>query len=93
MMGGTFFISTAESIFSNKLVKHLKVNVPEIDPKIVIGLGATQFRNLLPAAAIPGVVLSYMQSLHTVFILVTTLAGVATLVSLIARWEKIKIRI
>ncbi|RFU27131.1 hypothetical protein B7463_g9203, partial [Scytalidium lignicola] len=93
MMGGTFFVSAADSIFSNKLVKHLKVNIPEIDPKIVIGLGATQFRNSLPAEAIPGVVLSYMQSLHTVFILATTLAGVATLVSLIARWEKIKIRI
>ena len=93
MMGGTFFVSAADSIFSNKLVTHLKVNVPEIDPKIVIGLGATQFRNSLPAAAIPGVVLSYMQSLHTVFILAITLAGVATLVSLIAKWEKIKIRI
>ena len=93
MMGGTFFVSAADSIFSNKLVTHLKVNVPEIDPKIVIGLGATQFRNSLPATAILGVLLSYMQSLHTVFILATTLAGVATLVSLIARWEKIKIRI
>lgn len=93
MMGGTFFVSAADSIFSNKLVTHLKVNVPEIDPKIVIGLGATQFRNSLPATAIPGVLLSYMQSLHTVFILATTLAGVATLVSLIAKWEKIKIRI
>ena len=92
-MGGTFFVSAADSIFSNKLVTHLKVNVPEIDPKIVIGLGATQFRNSLPATAIPGVLLSYMQSLHTVFILATTLAGVATLVSLIAKWEKIKIRI
>jgi MFS transporter, DHA2 family, glioxin efflux transporter len=93
MMGGTFFVSAADSIFSNKLVQHLKVNVPEIDPKIVIGLGATQFRNSLPAAAIPGAVLSYMQSLHPVFILATTLAGVATLASLIARWEKIKIRL
>jgi hypothetical protein len=93
MMGGTFFISAAESIFSNKLIKHLKTNVPEIDPKIVIGLGATQFRNSLPAAAVPGVVLSYMQSLHPVFILATILAGVATVVSLIARWKKIKIRI
>jgi hypothetical protein len=93
MMGGTFFISAAESIFSNKLFNHLKVNVPEIDPKIVIELGATQFRNSLPAAAIPGTILSYMQSLHTLFILATTLAGVATLVSLNARWEKIKIRI
>jgi len=41
MMGGTFFVSAADSIFSNKLVNHLKVNVPEIDPKIVIGLGTT----------------------------------------------------
>ena len=93
MMGGTFFVSAADSIFSNKLVTHLKVNVPEIDPKIVIGLGATQFRNSLPATAIPGVLLSYMQSLHTLFILATTLAGVATLVCLIAKWEKIMIRI
>lgn len=67
--------------------------MPETDPTIVIGLGATQFRNLLPVAAIPGAVLSYIQSLHTVFILATALAGVATVVSLIARWEKIRIRI
>jgi hypothetical protein len=93
MMAGTFFISAAESIFSNKLVQHLKVNVPGIDPQMVIGLGATQFRNSLPKEAIPGVVLSYMQSLHPVFILATTLAGVSILVSLIARWEKIKLRI
>ncbi|KAK5313081.1 hypothetical protein LTR93_011076 [Exophiala xenobiotica] len=93
MMGGAFFISAAESIFANKLVTHLKVNIPEIDPKIVTALGATRFRDSLPAVAVPGVVLSYMQSLHPVFILATTLAGVATLVSLIARWEKIKIRL
>jgi hypothetical protein len=93
MMGGTFFVSAAESIFSNKLVQHVRVNVPEIDPKMVIGLGATQFRSSLPKEAIPGVLLSYMQSLHPVFIMATTLAGVATLLSLIARWEKIKMRL
>ena len=92
-MGGAFFISAAESIFSNKLVQHLQVNVPDINPQMVVGLGATQFRQSLPATAIPGVVLSYMQSLHPVFILATTLAGVSILVSLIAKWEKIKIRI
>jgi len=92
-MGGTFFISAAQSIFSNKLVTHLKVNVPEIDPNIVIGLGATQFRDSLPAAAIPGILLSYIQSLHPLFILATTLAGAATLVSLIAKWERITLRL
>ncbi|KUJ12181.1 MFS general substrate transporter [Mollisia scopiformis] len=81
------------AIFSNKLVQHLQVNVPDIDPKIVIGLGVTQFRNSLPAAALPGVLLSYIQSLHADFILATVLVAVATLVSLIAKWEKIKLRI
>src|ERR1700712_4442639 len=93
MMGGTYFISAAQSIFANKLIGHLKVNVPEIDPKEVVGLGATQFRDALPSTAIPGVVLSYMQSLHIVFALATALAGVATLVSLLARWEKIQVRL
>ena len=92
MMGGTFFISAAQSIFSNKLAKHLMVNVPELDSRMVIGLGATGFRKLLPPAAIPGVLLSYMQSLQPVFIMATALAGVATLVSLIAKWERINMR-
>jgi hypothetical protein len=92
MMGGTYFISAAQSIFANKLVGHLKVNVPEIDPTTVVGLGATQFRSMLPFTAISGVVLSYMQSLHIVFVLATVLAGVATVVSVAARWEKIQVR-
>jgi hypothetical protein len=93
MMGGTYFISAAQSIFANKLVHHLRVNVPQIDPTTVIGLGATQFRGTLPSSAIPGIVLSYMQSLHIVFALATALAGVATIVSLFAKWEKIQARL
>ncbi|CZR52665.1 related to vacuolar basic amino acid transporter 3 [Phialocephala subalpina] len=81
MMGGTFFVSAAQSIFSNKLVKHLAVNVPDIDPQIIVGLGATGFRQTLPASAIPGVLLSYEQSLHPVFIFATVLAGVVLGVS------------
>ena len=93
MMGGTFFVSAAQSIFSNKLVKHLAVNVPDIDPQIIVGLGATGFRQALPASAIPGVLLSYEQSLHPVFIFATVLAGVGTLVALGGKWEKIKLRL
>jgi MFS transporter, DHA2 family, glioxin efflux transporter len=92
MMGGTYFISAAQSIFGNKLIHHLLVNVPEINPKFVVGLGATQFRDSFPSTVIPGVVLSYMQSLHIVFALATALAGAATVVSLAAKWEKIQVR-
>ncbi|KAJ5449948.1 major facilitator superfamily transporter [Penicillium daleae] len=92
MIGGAIFISAAQSIFGNKLVQRLVVNVPNIDPSIIVGGGATGFRSSLPASATPGIVLSYMQSLHIVFALSIALAGMATLMSIIPKFEKIKIR-
>lgn len=92
MIGGAYFISAAQSIFGNKLVQHLAINVPNLDPKAVVGGGATGFRSALPASATPEIVLSYMQSLHIVFAFAIALAGMATLASVIPRFEKIKIR-
>ena len=92
-MGGAYFISAAQSIFANKLIHHLLVNVPEINPKTVVGLGATQFRSSLPSTAIPGIVLSYMQSLHIVFAFAIVLAGLSTLISMMAKWRTIQIRL
>lgn len=83
----------AQSIFANKLVHHLAINVPNLDPNAVVGGGATGFRSALPASATAGIVLSYMQSLHIVFALVIALAGMATLASVIPRFEKIKIKL
>jgi hypothetical protein len=93
MMGGTYFISAAQSIFANKLRQHLQVNVPGLDPTAVIGLGATQFRSVLDPTEIPGVILSYMQSIKIVFAFSIVLAGVATIVSLGAKWSKIHARV
>ncbi|KUJ13057.1 MFS general substrate transporter [Mollisia scopiformis] len=93
MMGGTYFISAAQSIFANKLRQHLSVNVPNLDPTVVIGLGATQFRSTLPATDVPGVVLSYMQSIYFVFALGIALAGVATCISFSVKWKKIHVRV
>jgi hypothetical protein len=93
MMGGTFFVSAAESVFSNKLVKHLAVNVPSIDPQVIVNLGATGFRQALPASVIPGILQSYEESLHPVFIMATVLSGVATIVALAGKWEKITLRL
>jgi hypothetical protein len=93
MMGGAYFISAAQSIFANKLIHYLQLNVPEIDPMAVISIGATQFRGSLPASSVPGIVLSYMQSLHVVFILAIVLAGLSTIASGFAQWKKIHVRL
>lgn len=93
MMGGTFFVSAAQSIFSNKLIQHLAVNLPDMNPDMIVGLGATGFRAVLPESAIPAVLKSYEQSLHPVFIFATVLAGLGTLIACAGKFEKIKLRL
>jgi len=91
-MGGAYFISAAQSAFANKLIHYLQVNVPELDPMAVIATGATQFSSTFPPTAIPGILLSYMQSLHVVFAIAIALAGVSAVVSLFAKWQIIQLR-
>jgi hypothetical protein len=93
MMGGTFFISTAQSIFANKLLYHLRVNVPALDPNAVVGIGATQFRANFPSTAVSGIILSYMQSLHAVFAFAIALAGLSAILGLFAKWRTIHVRL
>lgn len=93
MIGGAYFISAAQSIFANKLIHYLQLNVPGINPMAVISIGATQFRSSLPASSVPGIVLSYMQSLHVVFILAIVLAGLSTTAAGFAQWRKIHVRL
>jgi MFS transporter, DHA2 family, glioxin efflux transporter len=92
MMGGAYFISAAQSAFANKLIHYLRVNVPEVDPMAVIATGATQFGSTFPPTATPGILLSYMQSLHVVFAIAIALAGVAAVVSWFAKWQTIHVR-
>jgi hypothetical protein len=93
MMGGAYSISAAQSIFTDKLIHYLQLNVPDIDPMAVIGPGATQFRSTMPSAAISGIVLSYMRSLHIVFAFAIALAGISTIVGIFAKWKTIHIRL
>jgi hypothetical protein len=93
MIGGTFFISTAQSIFANELIHHLRINVPAVDPTAVFGIGATQFRGSLPSTATLGIVQSYMQSLHSVFAFAIALAGLSAILSLFAKWRTIHVRL
>ncbi|KIM96947.1 hypothetical protein OIDMADRAFT_131347 [Oidiodendron maius Zn] len=93
LVGGAFFISAAQSIFANRLIHYLQLNIPEINPFVVVSIGATQFRESLPASNIPGIVLSYSQSLQDLFILVIVLTGLSTIASGLAPLEKIKIRL
>ncbi|KAI1134501.1 putative efflux pump [Hypoxylon sp. FL0543] len=89
-VGGALFVSVGETVFSNKLVQELAVNVPGLNPQAVLSAGATNLQHSLPAEFIPGVVLSYSNALTTAFIVGTALVAFTVFGSATIEWRSVK---
>lgn len=83
-------MSAAESIFVNRLVGQLLFNAPEVDPTIVVAVGATGLRQAFTEMELPGIVLSYMLALKFVYAFTNALAGTAAIIGAFSSWKSIK---
>jgi hypothetical protein len=64
---GAVFISMGSTIFSNCLLDALKSEDPQIDPNLVLGLGATNLRTAISAQLLDAVLVAYNQALLRLF--------------------------
>ncbi|KAJ7510510.1 ABC transporter [Mycena galericulata] len=80
-LGGTLGLGVAEPVFSSELSKYLQQYAPEA-PAAVVKESPTAIYTALPAAMIPGVVLSYTKALKIVFVLGVPVAGLAIIAAL-----------
>jgi len=77
--GGAVMIVFGQTIFTNSLRELLPVYAPTIDPDLVIKIGAGAIRDMLPDAVLPGVLLSYSESIQRILYLGAG-CGVAALI-------------
>ncbi|KAF2018695.1 MFS transporter [Aaosphaeria arxii CBS 175.79] len=89
-LGGAIAISIAQNIFVNSLSREIPKHVPGLDPRIVIGAGATYVRNVVPAELLEGVLVAYTKAITSAFILAIATAGMAFAVSLGMEWKSVK---
>lgn len=90
ILGGAFFVSAAQSAFANKLVTSLAATAPTLDPRLVLGVGATDLRRAFPPEQIPGILAAYMDGLKVAYALVVALVGLSFIFALMPRWEKLQ---
>jgi MFS transporter, DHA2 family, glioxin efflux transporter len=90
MMGGTVFVSGAQSVFANRLLSTLVTNAPEVDASQVLAVGATELQDYFPTAELAGIQKSYMTGLKGAFAFGIAVAGVAFLASCTAPIRSIK---
>ncbi|KAI4848168.1 MFS general substrate transporter [Aureobasidium sp. EXF-8845] len=88
-IGGAFFISAVQCAFNNQVLAQIVKNLPGIDPAVVLGVGATQIREVFTSAQVPVVLDAYMVGLKAVFAITTAAYGVSTLVGAFGDWKRL----
>jgi len=89
-LGGAIFVSVAQSVFSNELVKHLHEILPSLDPAIVLNAGATNLRQTLSKDLLPGVILAYNKALTKTFVVAASMAALSIFGSVLMPWMSVK---
>jgi hypothetical protein len=83
-------VSAAQSGFNNQIIHELAARLPEIDPGVILGTGATQIREAFTAEQIPIVLDAYVSGLKAVFAITVAAYGVSAIVGLFGSWKKIQ---
>ncbi|KAL0254693.1 hypothetical protein SLS55_009216 [Diplodia seriata] len=81
-LAGAIFVSAAQSLFANRLVRSVPREVPGLNPGLVIATGATELRDVFSDDQIAGVVRAYMDGLKDAYALDIALAGCSVLIAL-----------
>ncbi|EZF74359.1 hypothetical protein H105_04048 [Trichophyton soudanense CBS 452.61] len=89
--GGAIFVPVAQSVFLSELVTSVgRAGIPGLDPHQLITLGATQFKQIIPPADIPRVVLAYNSGLQQAYKVALVLACVSIIGPLGMKWVSLK---
>jgi len=89
-LGGSIFICIANSVFGQQLLKKLIVDVPNIDPRLIIAAGAAGVRKVVSGVDLPGVIAAYNDAVRSTFLVCGVGAGIAAFAALGVEWKNVK---
>jgi hypothetical protein len=89
-LGGALFISVAQNVFTNQLIKNLKTVVPDLDPAIVLVVGATELKNQIEQRYLPGVLSAYNLALTQTFYVSVATATMSIVGAAFVQWKSMK---
>ncbi|KAI9892128.1 MAG: hypothetical protein M1814_001834 [Vezdaea aestivalis] len=93
-LGGALFISVAQTIFQNGLIRGMGTFTPDVPPPVLLKNGATQIRQALASVGkedrLMGALEAYLVGLTDTYKLTTACAGAAFLVCCFLPWNSVK---
>ncbi|KAF2710532.1 MFS general substrate transporter [Pleomassaria siparia CBS 279.74] len=89
-LGGALFISVAQNVFTNQLIKNLSATVPDFDSAIVLGVGATELKDQIPVKFLAGVLNAYNKTLTETFYVSVACAVFSIFGAAFVEWKSMK---
>jgi hypothetical protein len=90
IMGGTIWLSVAQNILTSQLLHGLKDSIPNLNPHMILDMGATGLRGLVGAQNLDGVLVVYNHGITRVFCCAVALSAAALIAAAGMEWKSIK---
>ena len=91
--GGALFISVAQNVFTNRLIRNLLENVPTLNPAIVLQTGATNLKDAVTASnpsLLPAVQTAYNSALVQGYYVSVAMAALSIFGAIGIEWKSVK---
>lgn len=69
------------------------MTAPGVSPTALLATGVTELRLVFPGDQITGVLLAYMEGIRAAFAVGIAMAGMAFLISLFSKWNRIHVQL
>jgi hypothetical protein len=89
-LGGALFISVAQNVFTNSLLKNVRAAVPGLDPATVLGAGATELQRLIPVEFLGAVQEAYNGALVSTFYVAVATSVLSVVGAVFFEWKSVK---
>jgi hypothetical protein len=89
-LAAAIFVSVAQNVFSNQLRANIATYVPEVDASAILAGGATDVKDLVPAALYQAVLFAYNKALDQTFYVGVALSCCGALGALGMQWVSVK---
>jgi hypothetical protein len=89
-LSGAYFVTAAQSLFSNRLLEELATSAPNVDAVRVLATGATQIREVFTGVDLEAVIRVYMVGIKDVFLFSLAGAAFTVLLALLIPFKKLE---
>ncbi|OQO07556.1 hypothetical protein B0A48_07253 [Cryoendolithus antarcticus] len=89
-LGGALFISVAQNVFTNSLLKNVIAAAPGLDTAKILSTGATNLKNAVPVELLPAVQMAYNNALRDTFYVGVATAVASILGAVLFEWKSVK---